>query len=64
MNWGRLLTGRVLERTGRPEGPTVRTLARQHNHAAFTVLREVVDDAKASPAAWATAPSLARQGLG
>ena len=52
---GRLLPGSVLERAGRPEGPTVMTLARQHTHAAVTVLREIVDDAKAPPAARATA---------
>ena len=52
---GRLLPGSVLERAGRPEGPTVTTLARLHTHAAVTVLREIVDDAKAPPAARATA---------
>ena len=52
---GRLLPGSVLERAGRPEGPTVTTLARQHTHAAVTVLREILDDLKAPPAARATA---------
>jgi hypothetical protein len=52
---GRLLPGSVLERAGRPEGPTVTTLARQHTHAAVTVLREILDDLKAAPAARATA---------
>jgi hypothetical protein len=52
---GRLLPGSCLTGAGRPEGPTVTTLARQHTHAAVTVLREIVDDAKAPPAARATA---------
>jgi hypothetical protein len=52
---GRLLPGSVLERAGRPEGPTVTTLARQHTHAAVTVLREILDDLKAAPATRATA---------
>jgi hypothetical protein len=52
---GRLLPGSVLERAGRPEGPTVTTLARQHTQAAMAVLREIVDDIKAPPAARATA---------
>ena len=52
---GRLYPGSVLERAGRPEGPTVTTLARQHTHAAVTVLREILDDLKAPPAARATA---------
>jgi hypothetical protein len=52
---GRLYPGSVLERAGRPEGPTVTTLARQHTQAAMAVLREIVDDAKAPPAARATA---------
>jgi hypothetical protein len=52
---GRLLPGSVLERAGRPEGPTITTLARQHTHAAVTVLREILDDLKAPPAARATA---------
>jgi hypothetical protein len=52
---GRLLPGSVLERAGRPKGPTVTTLARQHTHAAVTVLREILDDLKAPPAARATA---------
>ena len=52
---GRLLPGSVLPNAGRPEGPTITTLARQHTHAAVTVLREIVDDAKAPPAARATA---------
>lgn len=52
---GRLLPGSCLTGAGRPEGPTVTTLARQHTHAAVTVLREIVDDVKAPPAARATA---------
>ena len=52
---GRLLPGSCLTGAGRPEGPTITTLARQHTHAAVTVLREIVDDAKAPPAARATA---------
>ena len=53
--WGGLLPGSVLERAGRPEGPTITTLALQHTHAAVTVLREILDDLKAPPAARATA---------
>ena len=52
---GRLLPGSCLTGAGRPEGPTITTLARQHTHAAVTVLREIVDDVKAPPAARATA---------
>ena len=52
---GRLLPGSVLERAGRPEGHSVTFLARQHTQAAMAVLREIVDDAKAPPAARATA---------
>ena len=52
---GRLLPGSILERAGRPEGPTITTLARQHTAQAIAVLREIVDDAKAPPAARATA---------
>ena len=48
---GRLLSGSGLERAGSPEGSTVTTLARLHTHAAVTVLREIVDNAKAPPAA-------------
>ncbi len=52
---GRLYPGSVLERAGRPEGPTITTLARQHTHAAVKVLREIVDDPKAPSAARASA---------
>jgi hypothetical protein len=52
---GRLLPGSVLERAGRPEGRSVTYLARQHTQAAMAVLREIVDDTKAPPAARATA---------
>ena len=52
---GRLLPGSVLERAGRPEGPTITTLARQHTPNAIRVLAEIMDDAKAPPAARATA---------
>ena len=52
---GRLLPGSVLERAGRPEGHSVTFLARQHTQAAMAVLREIVDDTKAPPAARATA---------
>ena len=52
---GRLLPGSVLERAGRPEGHSVTYLARQHTQAAMAVLREIVDDLKAPPAARATA---------
>ena len=52
---GRLLPGSVLERAGRPEGHSVTYLARQHTQAAMAVLREIVDDTKAPPAARATA---------
>jgi hypothetical protein len=52
---GRLYPGSVLERAGRPEGHTVTFLARQHTAQAIGVLREIVDDAKAPPAARATA---------
>ena len=52
---GRLLPGSVLERAGRPEGPTITTLARKHTAQAIAVLREIVDDLKAPPAARATA---------
>ena len=52
---GRLLPGSVLERAGRPEGPTITTLARQHTPNAIKVLAEIMDDAKAPPAARATA---------
>lgn len=52
---GRLLPGSVLERAGRPEGHSVTYLARQHTQAAMAVLREIVDDERAPPAARATA---------
>ena len=52
---GRLLPGSVLERAGRPEGPTITTLARKHTAQAIAVLREIVHDLKAPPAARATA---------
>ena len=52
---GRLLPGSVLERAGRPPGATVTTLARMHTTQALAVLREIVDDPKAPPAARATA---------
>ena len=52
---GRLLPGSVLERAGRPERPTITTLARKHTAQAIAVLREIVDDLKAPPAARATA---------
>jgi hypothetical protein len=52
---GRLYPGSILERAGRPEGHSVTYLARQHTQAAMAVLREIVDDIKAPPAARATA---------
>ena len=52
---GKLLPGSVLERAGRPPGATITTLARLHTTQALAVLREIVDDAKAPPAARATA---------
>jgi hypothetical protein len=52
---GRLLPGSVLERAGRPEGPTITTLARAHTSKAIEVLVEIMGDDKAPPAARATA---------
>jgi hypothetical protein len=54
---GRLLPGSVLERAGRPEGPTITTLARAHTSKAIKVLVEIMGDDKAPPAARATAAS-------
>ena len=56
---GRLLPGSVLERAGRPEGPTITTLARLHTAHAIEVLAEIMADPKAAPAARA----MAAQGL-
>ena len=52
---GRLYPGSVLERAGRPVGPTVTTLARQYTTEAITWLAEVMDDPKAAQAARVTA---------
>ncbi len=62
---GRLLPGSVLERAGRPEGPTITTLARAHTSKAIEVLVEIMGDDKAPPAARATAAtSLLDRGWG
>jgi hypothetical protein len=52
---GQLLPGSVLERAGRPEGPTVTTLARAHTAQAISVLAEIMADPNAPSAARATA---------
>jgi hypothetical protein len=52
---GQLLKGSILERAGRPEGPTITTLARAHTSKAIEVLVEIMGDDKAPPAARATA---------
>ena len=52
---GRLLPGSVLERAGRPEGPTITTLARAHTGKAIEVLAGIMDDPGAAAAARATA---------
>ena len=52
---GRLLPGSVLPNAGRPEGPTVTTLARQHTAQAIEVLRQILDDERTPAAARATA---------
>jgi hypothetical protein len=52
---GRLYPGSVLERAGRPVGPTVTTLARQYTTEAITCLAVVMDDPKAPQAARVTA---------
>ena len=52
---GRLLPGSVLPNAGRPEGPTITTLARQHTAQAIEVLRQILDDERAPAAARATA---------
>lgn len=57
----RLLPGSCLTGAGRPEGPTITTLALQ----AIAVLREIVDDARAPAAARASAATaLLDRGLG
>ena len=52
---GRLLPGSILPNAGRPEGPTVTTLAREHTAKAIGVLRQILDDERAPAAARATA---------
>jgi len=52
---GRMLPGSVLERAGRPEGPTITTLARAHTAQAIAVLAEIMADPNAPSAARATA---------
>jgi hypothetical protein len=52
---GRLYPGSVLERAGRPVGPTVTSLARQYTAEAITCLAAVMEDEKAPQAARVTA---------
>ena len=52
---GRLLPGSCLTGAGRPEGPTVTTLARTYTDRAIDLLGKVMDDEKAPQAARVTA---------
>jgi hypothetical protein len=52
---GRLYPGSVLERAGRPVGPTVTTLARQFTAEAVACLAGVMEDTRAPQAARVTA---------
>jgi len=62
---GRLYPGSVLERAGRPEGPSVTVLARKHTQAAMNTLAEIMLDPKAPQAARATsAQALLDRGWG
>jgi hypothetical protein len=62
---GRLLPGSVLPNAGRPEGPTITTLARLHTAKALETLVEIMQDAAAPPAARATcAQALLDRGYG
>ena len=52
---GRLLPGSILPNAGRPEGPTVTTLARTYTDRAIDLLGKVMDDERAPQAARVTA---------
>jgi hypothetical protein len=63
--YGRLLPGSQLPNKGRKGGPMVTTLARQYTESAVTLLGNIVEDAKAPPAARvAAAQALLDRGWG
>jgi hypothetical protein len=62
---GQLYPGSVLTRAGRPPGPVITTMARQHTEKAIETLAAVMTDTKAQPAARvAAAQALLDRGWG